>query len=71
VRTTCCYCNSSKIQLSLPKWHLLKLLLLPLWLLQVCDFGLSRVKQSTFLTSKSHGGTPEWMAPGGGGGQEG
>jgi hypothetical protein len=40
--------------------HLLELLLL----LQVCDFGLSRVKQSTFLTSKSHGGTPEWMAPG-------
>lgn len=34
---------------------------------QVCDFGLSRVKQSTFLTSKSHGGTPEWMAPGEGG----
>lgn len=32
--------------------------------MKVCDFGLSRVKQSTFLTSKSHGGTPEWMAPG-------
>ena len=31
--------------------------------LQVCDFGLSRVKSATFLTSKSHGGTPEWMAP--------
>eukprot|EP00775_Hariotina_reticulata_P002896 gene2896-3184_t len=30
---------------------------------QVCDFGLSRVKSATFLTSKSHGGTPEWMAP--------
>jgi serine/threonine protein kinase len=30
---------------------------------QVCDFGLSRVKSTTFLTSKSHGGTPEWMAP--------
>lgn len=31
--------------------------------MQVCDFGLSRVKSATFLTSKSHGGTPEWMAP--------
>ncbi|KAI8475823.1 MAG: sterile alpha motif and leucine zipper containing kinase AZK [Monoraphidium minutum] len=31
--------------------------------LWVCDFGLSRVKSTTFLTSKSHGGTPEWMAP--------
>lgn len=29
----------------------------------MCDFGLSRVKSATFLTSKSHGGTPEWMAP--------
>lgn len=29
----------------------------------MCDFGLSRVKSTTFLTSKSHGGTPEWMAP--------
>lgn len=35
----------------------------PLTPSQVCDFGLSRVKSTTFLTSKSHGGTPEWMAP--------
>ncbi len=33
------------------------------WTIKVCDFGLSRVKNATFLTSKSHGGTPEWMAP--------
>ncbi|KAF8067119.1 SIS8 [Scenedesmus sp. PABB004] len=33
------------------------------WTVKVCDFGLSRVKVATFLTSKSHGGTPEWMAP--------
>eukprot|EP00878_Enallax_costatus_P017272 GHUV01018140.1.p1 GENE.GHUV01018140.1~~GHUV01018140.1.p1 ORF type:complete len:339 (+),score=92.76 GHUV01018140.1:890-1906(+) len=33
------------------------------WTVKVCDFGLSRVKSATFLTSKSHGGTPEWMAP--------
>eukprot|EP00879_Flechtneria_rotunda_P007398 GHRR01007760.1.p1 GENE.GHRR01007760.1~~GHRR01007760.1.p1 ORF type:complete len:799 (+),score=316.22 GHRR01007760.1:393-2789(+) len=33
------------------------------WTVKVCDFGLSRVKSATFLTSRSHGGTPEWMAP--------
>ena len=33
------------------------------WTVKVCDFGLSRVKSTTFLTSRSHGGTPEWMAP--------
>lgn len=33
------------------------------WSVKVCDFGLSQVKHATFLTSKSHGGTPEWMAP--------
>uniref|UniRef100_A0A804L7C6 non-specific serine/threonine protein kinase n=1 Tax=Musa acuminata subsp. malaccensis TaxID=214687 RepID=A0A804L7C6_MUSAM len=31
--------------------------------LQVCDFGLSRLKANTFLSSKSLAGTPEWMAP--------
>ncbi|CAI5963208.1 unnamed protein product [Closterium sp. NIES-64] len=30
---------------------------------KVCDFGLSRNKNSTFLSSKSGAGTPEWMAP--------
>ncbi|PNY12824.1 serine/threonine-protein kinase CTR1-like protein [Trifolium pratense] len=30
---------------------------------QVCDFGLSRLKHNTFLSSKSTAGTPEWMAP--------
>nr|XP_016498718.1 PREDICTED: serine/threonine-protein kinase CTR1-like [Nicotiana tabacum] len=30
---------------------------------QVCDFGLSRLKANTFLSSKSAAGTPEWMAP--------
>ncbi|WOK97867.1 serine/threonine-protein kinase EDR1 [Canna indica] len=33
------------------------------WTVKVCDFGLSRLKHSTFLSSKSTGGTPEWMAP--------
>lgn len=30
---------------------------------QVCDFGLSRVRRSTWLSSKSQAGTPEWTAP--------
>ncbi|KAL4333378.1 hypothetical protein GQ457_07G045100 [Hibiscus cannabinus] len=30
---------------------------------KVCDFGLSRSKPHTFLSSKSSCGTPEWMAP--------
>ncbi|KAG4928395.1 hypothetical protein JHK85_054881 [Glycine max] len=29
----------------------------------VGDFGLSRLKANTFLSSKSAAGTPEWMAP--------
>uniref|UniRef100_A0A2N9ER81 Protein kinase domain-containing protein n=1 Tax=Fagus sylvatica TaxID=28930 RepID=A0A2N9ER81_FAGSY len=29
----------------------------------VGDFGLSRLKHNTFLSSKSTAGTPEWMAP--------
>ncbi|EFJ09552.1 hypothetical protein SELMODRAFT_46485, partial [Selaginella moellendorffii] len=33
------------------------------WVVKVCDFGLSRIKHSTFLSSKSTAGTPEWMAP--------
>ncbi|GAB4833479.1 copper transport protein ctr1 [Ancistrocladus abbreviatus] len=30
---------------------------------KVSDFGLSRLKPNTFLSSKSAAGTPEWMAP--------
>ncbi|KAJ4764794.1 protein kinase family protein [Rhynchospora pubera] len=30
---------------------------------KVCDFGLSRMKAKTFLSSKTAAGTPEWMAP--------
>ncbi|KAL6585444.1 copper transport protein ctr1 [Orobanche minor] len=30
---------------------------------KVCDFGLSRLKANTFLSSQSAAGTPEWMAP--------
>ncbi|RZB86630.1 Serine/threonine-protein kinase CTR1 [Glycine soja] len=30
---------------------------------KVCDFGLSRTKANTFLSSKTAAGTPEWMAP--------
>ncbi|KAL2491818.1 Serine/threonine-protein kinase EDR1 [Abeliophyllum distichum] len=33
------------------------------WNVKVGDFGLSRLKHNTFLSSKSTGGTPEWMAP--------
>ncbi|XP_047319860.1 probable serine/threonine-protein kinase SIS8 [Impatiens glandulifera] len=33
------------------------------WVVKVCDFGLSRIKHHTFLSSKSTAGTPEWMAP--------
>ncbi|XP_044471861.1 serine/threonine-protein kinase EDR1 isoform X3 [Mangifera indica] len=33
------------------------------WVVKVCDFGLSRKKHHTFLSSKSTAGTPEWMAP--------
>ncbi|KAL4316687.1 hypothetical protein AHAS_Ahas15G0310000 [Arachis hypogaea] len=29
----------------------------------VCDFGLSRMKHSTFLSSRATAGTAEWMAP--------
>ena len=32
--------------------------------LQVCDFGLSRARRSTMLSTKSQAGTPEWTAPG-------
>ncbi|PPR95579.1 hypothetical protein GOBAR_AA25087 [Gossypium barbadense] len=30
---------------------------------KVCDFGLSRSKANSFLSSKTAAGTPEWMAP--------
>ncbi|KAB1203935.1 Serine/threonine-protein kinase CTR1, partial [Morella rubra] len=33
------------------------------WTIKVCDFGLSRFKANTFISSKSVAGTPEWMAP--------
>ncbi|WVZ87062.1 hypothetical protein U9M48_033757 [Paspalum notatum var. saurae] len=33
------------------------------WSVKVGDFGLSRFKANTFLSSKSVAGTPEWMAP--------
>ncbi|XP_038991519.1 serine/threonine-protein kinase EDR1-like [Hibiscus syriacus] len=33
------------------------------WVVKVCDFGLSRMKHHTFLSSKSTAGTPQWMAP--------
>lgn len=31
------------------------------WTLKVSDFGMSRLKHSTYLSCKSPGGTPEWM----------
>ncbi|GLT78273.1 hypothetical protein SLA2020_498130 [Shorea laevis] len=33
------------------------------WTVKVGDFGLSRWKNATFITAKSGGGTPQWMAP--------
>ncbi|KAK6263048.1 hypothetical protein QUC31_008864 [Theobroma cacao] len=33
------------------------------WNVKVADFGLSRWKNATFLTTKSGRGTPQWMAP--------
>ncbi|XP_057520107.1 uncharacterized protein LOC130800532 isoform X2 [Amaranthus tricolor] len=33
------------------------------WNVKVGDFGLSKLKNATFLTAKSGGGTPQWMAP--------
>ncbi|XP_020531419.1 serine/threonine-protein kinase EDR1 isoform X2 [Amborella trichopoda] len=33
------------------------------WTVKVGDFGLSRLKNSTFVTAKSGRGTPQWMAP--------
>ncbi|KZV21726.1 hypothetical protein F511_02884 [Dorcoceras hygrometricum] len=33
------------------------------WVVKVCDFGLSRMKYSTYLSSRSTAGTAEWMAP--------
>jgi len=33
------------------------------WTVKVCDFGLSQLKKSAFLTSKTEIGTAEWMAP--------
>ncbi|CAN6277995.1 unnamed protein product, partial [Urochloa humidicola] len=33
------------------------------WVVKVSDFGMSRLKHRTFLSSKSTAGTPEWMAP--------
>jgi len=30
---------------------------------KVCDFGLSKVQRSTWLTGRSRAGTPEWTAP--------
>ncbi|CAM8940570.1 unnamed protein product [Rhodiola kirilowii] len=33
------------------------------WTLKVGDFGLSRLKHETYLTTKTGRGTPQWMAP--------
>ncbi|XP_010255507.1 PREDICTED: serine/threonine-protein kinase EDR1 isoform X2 [Nelumbo nucifera] len=33
------------------------------WTVKVGDFGLSKLKDATFLTAKSGRGTPQWMAP--------
>ncbi|XP_065863817.1 serine/threonine-protein kinase 1-like [Euphorbia lathyris] len=33
------------------------------WTVKVGDFGLSRLKHATYLTTKTGRGTPQWMAP--------
>ncbi|XP_059646278.1 uncharacterized protein LOC132291639 [Cornus florida] len=33
------------------------------WTVKVGDFGLSRLKHQTYLTTKTGKGTPQWMAP--------
>jgi len=33
------------------------------FLVKVCDFGMSKIKQNTYVSSKTQAGTPEWMAP--------
>ncbi|KAK6947737.1 PAS fold [Dillenia turbinata] len=33
------------------------------WTVKVGDFGLSKLKDATFITAKSGRGTPQWMAP--------
>jgi serine/threonine protein kinase len=33
------------------------------WRVKITDFGLSRARQQTFVSSSAQGGTPEWMAP--------
>ncbi|XP_072995108.1 uncharacterized protein [Typha latifolia] len=33
------------------------------WTVKVGDFGLSRLKNETYLTTKTGKGTPQWMAP--------
>ncbi|CAK8531557.1 unnamed protein product [Lathyrus sativus] len=33
------------------------------WTVKVGDFGLSRIKHETYLTTKTGKGTPQWMAP--------
>ncbi|CAN6467949.1 unnamed protein product [Victoria cruziana] len=33
------------------------------WTVKVGDFGLSRLKRETYLTTRSGKGTPQWMAP--------
>ncbi|KAL6519767.1 hypothetical protein OROMI_032661 [Orobanche minor] len=33
------------------------------WTVKVGDFGLSRLKHETYLTTKTGQGTPQWMAP--------
>ncbi|KAK8681982.1 hypothetical protein V6N13_054379 [Hibiscus sabdariffa] len=33
------------------------------WTVKVGDFGLSRLKHATYLSSRSGKGTPQWMAP--------
>ncbi|XP_068662413.1 uncharacterized protein [Aristolochia californica] len=33
------------------------------WTVKVGDFGLSRLKRDTYLTTKTGKGTPQWMAP--------
>lgn len=33
------------------------------WRVKIADFGLSKIRQRTFVSSGAADGTPEWMAP--------
>ncbi|KAI5396936.1 copper transport protein ctr1, variant 5 [Lathyrus oleraceus] len=56
-------CSTSRENSTVSRYlHVMKLSSILVWDM-VCDFGLSRTKANTYLSSKTAAGTPEWMAP--------